>query len=419
MIRVGLASETDWDGWRQATRALVLAGVPPADVAWFVGAGGDKLPAGSGSFGVSRTLVALAQMAIQARVPGRFALLHRLVAAADDAVMAEARGLALAVRAEAHRMRTQLRYLPLGERYVGWYAPRHFVLEANARLLARRFPGFAVSVLTPDGSAHWQGGEPVFGAGADPADDAALARLWRERGSEILAAARPGSTLPAAEELDEDPRPPDRPAVGPVVMARGVSATLDTASADAATCTRCALAGPATQTVFGEGPGDARLMFVGEQAGDQEDIIGRPFVGPAGQLLDRALEEAGIDRRGAYVTNAVKHFKFAPRGTRRIHEKPVAGEIAACSVWLDQERAVLRPQLIVLLGATAAQAVLGRQVTIGRERGRPISLADGQSVFVTVHPSYLLRLPDAESKAREYRNFVADLRRAAELVQAA
>jgi uracil-DNA glycosylase family protein len=418
MIRVALAGETDWDGWRSATRALVLAGVPPRDVVWSVGGDpGDPLPAGSGSFGVSRTLVALAQMAIQARDPARFALLHRLVAGTDEAAMTLARRLALSVRAEAHRMRTHIRFMPLDGRHVGWYAPRHFVLEANARLLARRFPHLAVSVLTPDGGAHWQDSEPAFGPGADPPDDAALAALWRERGAALLHAARPGSAIPEAEALDEAPRPPDQPSLGPVVLRGRAAPELDAAQSDAAGCTRCPLAGPATQTVFGEGPGDARLMFVGEQPGDQEDVIGRPFVGPAGQLLDRALEEAGIDRRASYVTNAAKHFKFVPRGTRRIHQKPEAAEIAACGVWLAREREVLRPALIVLLGATAAQAVLGRLVTIGRERGRGFTLPDGQPALITVHPSYLLRLPDAASKAREYAAFVADLRCAAALAR--
>lgn len=157
-------------------------------------------------------------------------------------------------------------------------------------------------------------------------------------------------------------------------------------------------------------------MLVGEQPGDQEDIIGRPFVGPAGQLLDRAMEEAGIDRRAVYVTNAVKHFKFIPRGKRRIHQKPEIPEIVACKPWLDIERAAVKPRLLVLLGATAARAVLGRAVTIGRERGERLALPDGQAAFVTVHPSFLLRLPDEDSKAREYRAFVADLRKVARLV---
>ncbi len=167
--------------------------------------------------------------------------------------------------------------------------------------------------------------------------------------------------------------------------------------------------------MFGEGPSDARIMLVGEQPGDQEDLAGRPFVGPAGQMLDRALEEAGLDRTKVYVTNAVKHFKFEPRGKRRIHAKPDAGEIAACRFWLDLERREVKPAITVLLGASAARSVLGRAVTISRERGRPIPMEGNAQAFVTVHPSYLLRLPDAESKAREYAAFVADLRRVVQL----
>jgi DNA polymerase len=178
---------------------------------------------------------------------------------------------------------------------------------------------------------------------------------------------------------------------------------------EASACRRCPLYQPATQTIFGEGPKGASVMFVGEQPGDQEDIIGRPFVGPAGQMMDRAMEEAGIDRRSVYVTNAVKHFKFVPRGKRRIHQTPDVPEIQACAFWLDVERVNLKPRLIVLMGASAARAVLGRAVTISRERGKPIQMADGQTVFVTVHPSYLLRIPDAAAKAREYDAFVRDL----------
>lgn len=189
---------------------------------------------------------------------------------------------------------------------------------------------------------------------------------------------------------------------------------LGRAAAEAAACRRCDLWERATQTVFGEGPADATMLLVGEQPGDQEDLAGRPFVGPAGHLLDQALAEAGIARDGVYVTNAVKHFKFIPRGKRRIHQKPDRADIVACRFWLDIERAELRPRVTVLLGATAAQAVLGRGVTIGRERGRPIPLDHGTGL-VTVHPSYLLRIPDVNAKAREYRAFVSDLRLAVRL----
>jgi DNA polymerase len=175
-------------------------------------------------------------------------------------------------------------------------------------------------------------------------------------------------------------------------------------------CTRCPLYKDATQTVFGEGPMDAPVVFVGEQPGDQEDLTGRPFVGPAGQLFDRALEEAGIDRRRVYVTNAVKHFKFEPRGKRRIHKKPNNDEIEACRWWLDKELGFVMPRLTVALGATAGRALTGRDVTISHMRGEVITLRDGLEGFITVHPSFLLRLPDADAKAREYERFVDDLK---------
>jgi DNA polymerase len=161
--------------------------------------------------------------------------------------------------------------------------------------------------------------------------------------------------------------------------------------------------------VFGEGPRDAGVMFVGEQPGDQEDLAGRPFVGPAGQLFDRAIAEAGLDRATLYVTNAVKHFKYEPRGKRRIHKKPNAGEVAACRWWLEREIATVQPRLVVALGGTAAGALAHRAVSVTRERG-PMAFGDVDG-FVTVHPSFLLRLPDEASKAAEYGKFVADLRR--------
>lgn len=187
---------------------------------------------------------------------------------------------------------------------------------------------------------------------------------------------------------------------------------------EAAGCTRCHLYRRATQTVFSDGPVSARLMLVGEQPGDQEDLAGRPFVGPAGQLLDRALAAAGIDRARAYVTNAVKHFKFEPRGPRRIHQKPETTEIAACRWWLSQERALVRPAVTVALGATAAQALLSRTVTIGRTRGAPVTLEDGGECWVTVHPSFLLRIDDRDRAEAEFTRFVDDLKRARERAEA-
>jgi DNA polymerase len=184
---------------------------------------------------------------------------------------------------------------------------------------------------------------------------------------------------------------------------------------EAAHCTMCHLYQHATQTVFGDGPARARLMLVGEQPGDKEDIAGRPFVGPAGKLLDRALEDAGIDRKQTYVTNAVKHFKFTPRGKIRLHQKPDTSEIRACNPWLQQERTIVNPALVVAMGATAVQGVFGKAMPIGKNRGRVLALDNGAKALITVHPSFLLRVPEAD-REREFAKFVADLKVAAKAV---
>ncbi|MGZ5862571.1 MAG: UdgX family uracil-DNA binding protein [Methyloceanibacter sp.] len=185
-------------------------------------------------------------------------------------------------------------------------------------------------------------------------------------------------------------------------------------AAEATTCMRCPLYKNATQTVFGEGPAQASLMLVGEQPGDQEDLTGRPFRGPAGTVLDHALESAGIDRADVYVTNAVKHFKHEPRGKRRIHKKPDTSEIDACRWWLDHELAIVQPRITVALGATAARALIRKTLTINANRGRLIALPDGRQGVITVHPSYLLRLQEERDKRREFDLLVKDLRFAVE-----
>ena len=189
--------------------------------------------------------------------------------------------------------------------------------------------------------------------------------------------------------------------------------TLTRVRDDAKNCRACDLYKHATQAVFGEGPAKATVMLIGEQPGDAEDLSGHPFVGPAGQLLDRALADAGIDRRAVYLTNAVKHFKFEPRGKRRIHKKPRASEIAACRPWLDAEIALVKPRVIVCLGATAAQALLGKSFKVTAHRGVFVPSPLAPRVLATVHPSSILRAPDAEARRTEMRRFVSDLRVAA------
>ena len=202
-----------------------------------------------------------------------------------------------------------------------------------------------------------------------------------------------------SEEYARPARPPDTSSLSEVREA-------------ARECTACHLYKRATQTVFGEGPEDAPIMLVGEQPGDYEDVAGKPFVGPAGKIMDRALEEAGIDRKEVYVTNAVKHFKWEPRGKRRIHQKPNAREIAACRPWLEAELRLVKPKLLVCLGATAAQAIFGPSFRVTRGRGRVLSSKFAPRVLATVHPSSLLRQPDEQSREREYKRFVLDLRAA-------
>lgn len=209
-------------------------------------------------------------------------------------------------------------------------------------------------------------------------------------------------------------REPELPLFAEAKLVNDPERALALLAAEARDCTRCPLYQNATQTVFGEGPADASLVLVGEQPGDQEDVVGRPFIGPAGKVLDRALGTAGIDRNAVYITNAVKHFKNEPRGKRRIHKKPDMSEIDFCRWWLDHELAIVRPAVVVALGATAARALMRKALTINANRGRLIELPGRRLGVITVHPSYLLRLLKERDKAREFELLVKDLRIAAE-----
>ena len=212
-----------------------------------------------------------------------------------------------------------------------------------------------------------------------------------------MTARRPRRSPPPAVEVVESPQPHS-------------DATIEALKDEAARCRRCPLYKDATQVVFGEGPANAAVMLVGEQPGDQEDRAGHPFVGPAGRILDRALAEAGLDRSTSFVTNAVKHFKHELRGKRRIHKTPNTGEVTACRWWLDAERRIVRPRVIVALGGSAGLAVFGKPTPIARFRQQAIQLPDQAQGVITYHPSYLLRVPDAEAKAKAYAMFVEDLK---------
>ncbi|MHA6721795.1 UdgX family uracil-DNA binding protein [Sphingomonas sp. RS2018] len=453
-----LSTEDDFDGWRDAARNLAAARVPPEEVVWQVGETpadlfGDEaiVETHAPAFRVPRPFVDLARTVALHADPQRFALLYtaltrllaqpKLVDDRADPLMRKLDEMAKAVRRDIHKMRAFVRFREVadddGTRYVAWFEPENHIVRENARFFVNRFTTMRWSILTPAVSVHWDGETLSEGPGAtkvdapegDPIED-----VWKTYYASIFNPAR----LKVGAMLKEMPRKywknmPETALVAGLVagaQAREVAMieTARTAPAsnsagawaalreEAMGCTRCDLHRHATQTVFGEGPVDARMMFVGEQPGDQEDLAGHPFVGPAGQVFDRAMGEAGIDRTTVYVTNAVKHFKFEARGKRRIHAKPDAGEIEACRWWIEQERAILRPDVTVALGATAARSLLGRVVTIGRERGKPVALKDGGTGWITVHPSYLLRLPDQVQAAEEYARFVEDLKDAAKLV---
>ncbi|HTG37969.1 UdgX family uracil-DNA binding protein [Sphingomonas sp.] len=450
-----LAAPDDFDGWRHAARALAMERVPADRVIWQVAGHADDLFADGGNeppvpaapdaaFRVPRAFVDLARDVVLHSDRQRFAMLYamlvrlidqpRLIDDRADPLRRKLDEMAKAVRRDIHKMRAFLRFREVtddgGERFVAWFEPDHHIVRANAAFFVNRFNTMGWSILTPEVSLHWDGGTLCEGPGAtaaDAPDGDPVEAVWKTYYASIFNPAR----LKVGAMLREMPRKywknmPETALVGELIAGARAreTAMIETARAstggnidaawaalkqEAAGCTRCSLHRMATQTVFGEGPLDARLMFVGEQPGDQEDQAGRPFVGPAGQLFDRALADAGIDRSTAYVTNAVKHFKFEPRGKRRIHAKPDAGEIEACRWWIEQERMLLTPRLTVALGATAARSLIGRTVTISRERGRVFSLPDGSDGFVTVHPSFLLRIEDGERAATEYRRFVEDL----------
>ncbi len=473
---VRLASETDFDGWREAARALRTTGVAPADVVWTVDDGAGDLfaePAQGGgeaaAIRVSRSFIDLAQRVALHRSPARFDLLYRLLcrlqetphllAQPADAEVARARDMERQVDRAAHKMKAFVRFRAVSagageEAYVAWFEPAHRVTEVTAPFFVRRFANMRFSILTPDVCAHWDLETLRFTPGADPADapaEDALEEFWRTYYAATFNPARVRLSamqkempkrywrnLPEAALIPELTRSaeartetmvaqsPSEPARRIVRAARRASrdapfdgaapTTVAEVAAGVDACRRCPLWKDATQGVAGEGPAQARLMFVGEQPGDQEDLAGKPFVGPAGQLFDRALEEAGVPRREAYVTNAVKHFKHELRGKRRLHKTPETPEIEACRWWLDAARRIVRPRVIVALGATAVRGVMGRSLPIGKSRGQAFQLEDQAQGVVTWHPSYMLRVPDADAKARAYAEFVQDLRFAWSLV---
>lgn len=457
MIRVRPA--LGFEGFRAAARQLLSSKTPPERVQWQSSGSQAELfgyappldDAGS-SFRphVPKQYVALAEQVVHHRDPARYDVLYRvlyrllngepeLLELASDADVTRLRTMAQAVRRDVHKMHAFVRFRRVleadCERFVAWHRPDHPILELAAPFFRERFPNMCWSILTPDASCYWNKENLVFGAGAPrsaaPADDE-LEELFLTYYRSIFNPARVNlramqtempakhwSTLPEARVIGELVREsPERvrEMLQPPASAAAVHLpdreTLPSLAGAAAHCVACPLHAPATQVVFGEGPAPAQLMLIGEQPGDEEDLQGRPFVGRAGKVLDEALVAAGIARDSVYITNAVKHFKFLPRGKARLHQRPRVGEVIACRAWLDAELRVVKPRVIVCLGNTAAQSFVGSRFSLQRYRGRFFKTPWAEVWLATYHPAAILRAPDSDARAAAFVALVADLRAA-------
>lgn len=407
---------------------------------------------------VPRRFIALAVVVACHRNPQRWDVLYRLLwrlrherrdllDLGIDQDVHEAGEMASQVRHDEHKMRAFVRFTPIEDeggtgadggatvRYVAWYRPDHLIVRMAAPFFADRFSSMRWSILTPDLSAHWDGATLSFTEGVPvpmlPADGS-VEELWRTYYAAVFNPARvnvpammremplrrwqglpeatliPGLVNSAQQRTRALESGKATPSARPFVPVTGDLSELREAAAG---CRGCDLYQRATQVVSGEGPADARLALIGEQPGDREDIEGRPFVGPAGEVLKRAITAAGLDGTAMFITNAVKHFSFEERGKRRIHKTPRTSEVRACRPWLEAELQIVRPRCVVLLGSTAARALLGPQARVMESRGRVIpDTAWAKSVIVTVHPSAVLRSDDGE---RYFEMLVSDLELAA------
>lgn len=462
MRLVTLAHPADTDGWRAAARALLALGVAPEEAAWR--ADGERQDSGclleaeplaaaasaaetAAAARVPAAFIDLANRALLHRDPQRFALLYRLLwrlvhepALRHDPLDPDRMGVAAMaqqVQRDLHKMKAFVRFSegPDG-RFTAWFEPEHHVVEAVAPFFARRFATLRWAIFTPLRSVAWDGERLHFGAGAQRAQVAQSDRqeaLWLTYYESIFNPARlkldamrqhmprkywhnlPEAKLIAPLAGNAAHRTQDMLAQPPSMPMKKRPALASVRAGESAReaaqhCHACPHAAHATQAVWGEGPTPAPLMLVGEQPGDEEDLRGRPFVGPAGQLLDRALVEAGLDRSTLYITNAVKHFRYELRGKRRLHKTPGQRAVLACAGWLDAELAAVQPVALVALGATAASALLGREAPLAGRLGRwHVRPGDGRPVLVTWHPAALLRM-DAPARARAWTQWVSHLR---------
>ena len=443
------AAAEDFATWRDAARQLLASDIRPEEVTWNGGLFGqpqsrDSAPRAGAT--VPKEFLAIAEIVALHRGTKRWPLLYRvlyrithsernLLSIDVDDDVRELNLMSKAVHRDMHKMKAFVRFRRVEcsepEYFVAWHRPDHYIVEAMAPWFRERFGSMRWSILTPGRSAHWDGEELTYSPGV-PRSEApqgdTLEELWRDYYASIFNPARVKvkamkaempvrhwATLPEAQIIPDllakaDSRVVQMAQNQKASAAPWVPPTKDLLKLRAAApgCKGCDLYQHATQVVFGEGPPDSKVVMVGEQPGDEEDQKGHPFIGPSGRLLSKAMHEAGLDREKIYVTNAVKHFKFIERGKRRIHAKPTGIEISACKPWLEAELASIEPELVVCLGATAAQSLMGREFRITAERGKFFPHRWAKELVATVHPSAILRMPDRFDE--EYGLFLEDLR---------
>jgi DNA polymerase len=461
-----------FESWRKTARELLAKSVTPSSVQFFEEGQQRHLfnepeiaadastrnykPAAIAR--VPRRFLEFARWAFCHRDPTRFELLYRMLwrlthnepelleIATDDDVH-RLQSLVKAVKRDAHKMKAFVRFRRVAidgdEHYVAWHRPDHRIVRLVAPFFARRFPNMHWTILTPNESVCWDGRRLHFGPGADstvaPRSDE-LEELWKTYYASVFNPSRiklhamkrempvrHWKTLPETVVIPELLADASR-RVSEMLHRQadfGRSAanylptvrSIESLRAAAPHCRGCELYCHATQTVFGDGPASASIMVVGEQPGDLEDIAGRPFVGPAGQVFDEAMQVAGLNRDDVYLTNAVKHFKFVPRGKRRIHKKPSAREVIACRPWLEEEIALVKPKVLICLGSTAAQVLLGSNFRITRQRGDFFQTSWCAATMATYHPSAVLRAVDRLHRDAVWNALVSDLTRAAHRIR--
>ncbi|WP_201860797.1 UdgX family uracil-DNA binding protein [Microvirga soli] len=463
--RIILKTGADLHGFRKAVRWLIAEELAPQHVVFAIddapGLFGDETVMDAPPVSIPKGVSRLIEQVVCHGDPERYALLYGLVwrvlngerdllEVASDPLVHRIDLMARSVRRDLHKMHAFVRFRRMQgelERFAAWFEPEHFILEAAAPFFVDRFRSMDWTILTPIGSTRWDRHELTFGPPGrreDAPDEDSFEEGWRGYYESVFNPARVNPTAMRAEMPKKYWRNMPETAAIPGLIQTAAQRVERMIEQEATMPTKrtperaiqamwdqepktleelnaiIAKAGPlvpgATQAVFGEGPHHAEIVFVGEQPGDQEDLQGRPFVGPAGKLLTKAMREAGIEREQAYLTNAVKHFKFDQRGHRRIHAKPTAGEVKHYRPWLMKELELVRPKLIVALGATAVLALSGKATPITRSRGR--AKFGAYEGYITVHPSYLLRLPDEATKQEAYEAFLNDLRRIHDLAQA-